>query len=42
MTLPCPSSSVWPSVNIEMGFKPVRTQNVGQGEMASLRDKLSV
>ncbi len=29
------------NINIEMGFKPVRTQNVWQGDVARLREKLS-
>jgi hypothetical protein len=30
------------SINIEMGFKPILTQNVWQGDLGALRTKLDV
>jgi hypothetical protein len=30
------------NINIEMGFKPVLIQNVWQGDLATLRERLSV
>jgi hypothetical protein len=30
------------SINIEMGFKPILVQNVWQGDLAMLRENLSV
>jgi hypothetical protein len=30
------------NINIEMGFRPVLVQNVWQGDLATLRERLSV
>ncbi len=30
------------SINVEMGFKPVRIETVWQGDLALLRERLSV
>jgi GNAT superfamily N-acetyltransferase len=30
------------SINVEMGFKPILVRNVWQGELATLREKLSI